>query len=133
VIALMAEQKAIRGLGGTMRLGSFPCALEPGSLAREAYASAQADERHRHRYEFNNAYRELFESKGMAFSGQSPDGALVEIAELKGHPWYLGCQFHPEFQSGPMNPHPLFVGFVRAARDRMARAKAAAAELAANG
>jgi CTP synthase len=118
IIALMAEQKAIRGLGGTMRLGSFPCALTPGSLAREAYGADQVLERHRHRYEFNNRYRALFEEKGMTFSGQSPDGGLVEIAEIRDHPWFLGCQFHPEFQSGPMSPHPLFLSFVGASKKR---------------
>ncbi len=102
--------------GGTMRLGSYPCTLQEGTRAAEAYGCRDIHERHRHRFEFNNAYRELLAERGMVFSGVSPDGALVEIVELPDHPWFLGCQFHPEFKSGPMHAHPLFREFIRAAR-----------------
>jgi CTP synthase len=101
--------------GATMRLGSYPCRLTAGSLAHRAYEAEDISERHRHRYEFNNAYLKRFEEKGLVFSGMSPTGDLVEIVELRGHPWYLGCQFHPEFKSRPMNAHPLFREFIRAA------------------
>ena len=101
--------------GGTMRLGAYPCTLEPGTLAHDAYRRDTVNERHRHRYEFNNAYRERLAEKGMRFSGLSPDGSLVEIVEIADHPWFLGCQFHPEFTSRPMRPHPLFSDFIRAA------------------
>ncbi|MEJ7556437.1 MAG: CTP synthase [Aquificaceae bacterium] len=114
VIDIMEEQKNIRHLGGTMRLGSYPCKLVEGTRAREIYGQEVVYERHRHRYEFNNRYRELFESAGMVFSGLSPDGKLVEIIELRDHPWYIGCQFHPEFKSKPHRPHPLFVSFISA-------------------
>jgi CTP synthase len=100
--------------GGTMRLGAYPCRLRKGSLAEAAYKSLEISERHRHRYEFNNAYRKEFEEKGMVIAGTSPDGELVEIIEIKNHPWFLGCQFHPEFKSRPMKPHPLFAEFIRA-------------------
>lgn len=101
--------------GGTMRLGSYPCELAAGSFAHKAYAKDHIDERHRHRYEFNMAYRDRLEKAGMVFSGVSPDGELAEIVEIKDHPWFLGCQFHPEFKSNPMKPHPLFRGFIKAA------------------
>ena len=104
--------------GGTMRLGAYPCALEPETLAHAAYGKAEVSERHRHRYEFNNAYRERLAENGMRFSGLSPDGTLVEIVELEDHPWFLGCQFHPEFKSRPMRPHPLFSDFIRASNMR---------------
>jgi CTP synthase len=117
VIDLMLEQRAISDLGGTMRLGLYPCVLQPGTKAAEAYGVPQVDERHRHRFELNNAYREQFEKAGMVFSGMSPDGKLVEIAELKDHPYMVASQFHPEFLSRPNRPHPLFVGFMKAARD----------------
>lgn len=100
--------------GGTMRLGIYPCRLEDGSLAYEAYGKKLIYERHRHRYEFNNAYLDILGKEGLAFSGVSPDKGLVEIVELKDHPWFLGCQFHPEFRSKPMEPHPLFREFIRA-------------------
>ena len=100
--------------GATMRLGAYPCRIEKGTVAFEAYAVEDISERHRHRYEFNNVYKEKLEEKGLVFSGASPDGELVEIIELKDHPWFLGCQFHPEFKSKPMAPHPLFREFVRA-------------------
>lgn len=107
--------------GGTMRLGSYPCVIAENSAAYSAYGCTQVRERHRHRYEFNNAYLELFRDKGMIFSGLSPDGSLVEMVELADHPWFLGCQFHPEFRSSPMNAHPLFRDFIRAAKEKKAR------------
>ena len=114
----MTSQREVTRKGGTMRLGSYPCALRDGSLARKTYKRGKIAERHRHRYEFNNAYRERLEKAGLVLSGVSPDGSLVEIVELEDHPWFLGCQFHPEFQSRPMECHPLFKGFVRAALQR---------------
>jgi CTP synthase len=101
--------------GGTMRLGAYPCVLKQESLAGRAYAQTQIMERHRHRYEFNNDYREKLSAAGLALTGTSPNGELVEIIEIKDHPWFLGCQFHPEFKSGPMDPHPLFRDYIRAA------------------
>jgi CTP synthase len=115
VIHLMAEQKAIDSKGGTMRLGSYPCILQNETLTAKLYGREKISERHRHRYEFNNSYRAEFIAKGMVLSGMSPDGNLVEIVEFKGHPWFLGCQFHPEFTSRPMASHPLFRGFIEAA------------------
>ena len=109
--------------GGTMRLGSYPCRLEEGSLALEAYNKKLINERHRHRYEFNNSYMDTLGKTGMTFSGVSPDKGLVEIVELKSHPWFLGCQFHPEFKSKPMDPHPLFREFIKASLQRGKRAK----------
>jgi len=100
--------------GGTMRLGAYPCVIKKDSLAYKAYGMLDISERHRHRYEFNNAFKERLEEKGLVISGTSPDGTLVEMVEIKGHPWFLGCQFHPEFKSRPMNPHPLFREFIRA-------------------
>ncbi|MCX5893730.1 MAG: CTP synthase [Deltaproteobacteria bacterium] len=101
--------------GGTMRPGAYPCVLKEESLAGRAYAQTQIMERHRHRYEFNNAYREKLSAAGLELTGTSPNGELVEIIEIKDHPWFLGCQFHPEFKSGPMDPHPLFRDYIRAA------------------
>jgi len=118
VIALMGDQAAVRERGGTMRLGAWPCALAPDSLARAAYGSDLIRERHRHRYEFNNQYRKLFEDGGIVPTGLSPDRALVEIIELPGHPWFLAVQFHPEFKSKPTKAHPLFRDFVAAALRR---------------
>jgi CTP synthase len=115
VIHLMETQKAIDSKGGTMRLGAYPCILQEDSLAVKLYGRKKILERHRHRYEFNNEYIEPFTEKGMLLSGRSPDGKLVEIIELKDHPWFLGCQFHPEFRSRPMDGHPLFKGFIKAA------------------
>ena len=112
VIDLMPDQMQLKDMGGTMRLGLYPCQLEAGSMAADAYQEQQVDERHRHRFEFKNAYREVLEEAGMVFSGLSPDGRLVEIAELKDHPFMLGTQFHPEFLSRPTRPHPLFVSFL---------------------
>jgi CTP synthase len=101
--------------GGTMRLGAYPCVLTGGSVAFKAYGQKEISERHRHRYEFNNAYKERLEDAGLVISGASPDGELIEIIEILDHPWFLGCQFHPEFKSRPMNPHPLFASFIKAA------------------
>jgi len=112
-----------------MRLGSYPCVLEPGSLAARAYAQPIVLERHRHRFEFNNAYRDLLQSHGMRFTGLSPDGRLVEIAEIPDHPFYLGTQYHPEFKSRPNRPHPLFSAFIDAAL-AFARANGRALETA---
>jgi len=118
VIALMDEQREIVQKGGSMRLGSFPCVLDENSLTRRVYNTTRINERHRHRYEFNNSYRELLASKGMVFGGLSPDGKLVEAVELQGHPWFIGVQFHPEFKSRPFDCHPLFAGFIQAAIKR---------------
>ena len=118
VIDLMLEQRSITDMGGTMRLGLYPCVLQPGTKAAAAYHEKKVEERHRHRWELNNTYREEFEKAGMVFSGISPDGMLVEIAELKDHPYMIGSQFHPEFLSRPMRPHPLFVGLLKAAKER---------------
>jgi len=114
VIDLLPEQRDVADKGGTMRLGSYPCVLEPGSLAARAYGQPIVLERHRHRYEFNNAYRELLAQHGMRFSGLSPDSRLVEIVEMPDHPFFLGTQFHPEFKSRPNRPHPLFASFIEA-------------------
>ena len=114
IIDLMPEQKDVVDLGGTLRLGSFPCVIKEGTKARELYQVSEVDERHRHRFEFNNAYKEQLEEAGMVFSGTSPDGRLVEMIELKDHPYYVGVQFHPEFQSRPTRPHPLFSGLIKA-------------------
>jgi CTP synthase len=115
VIHLMEEQKGIQNKGATMRLGSFPCTLKKNSLARRIYKKDLIQERHRHRYEFNNSYRELFEKSKMVLSGICEDRDLVEIVELPEHPFFIGVQFHPEFQSRPLNPHPLFKDFIQAA------------------
>ena len=111
----LRELKGIEDLGGNMRLGSWPCKLEPNSLATKAYGSPQIHERHRHRYEFNRDYEEVITSHGMRVTGETPDAMYVEICELPDHPWYLGCQFHPEFKSKPLESHPLFSSFVGAA------------------
>lgn len=115
IIHLMDDQKSVTSKGGTMRLGAYPCRVEEGTKAAAAYGRSQISERHRHRFEFNNEYRSRFEAKSIVFSGVSPDNKLVEIMELRDHPWFVGCQFHPELKSSPMNPHPLFRDFVRAA------------------
>jgi len=118
VICLLDEQKEITHKGGTMRLGAQPAELEPGSLAADCYQTEEISERHRHRFEFNNVYRQQFAAHGMLFSGFSPDGSLVEIVEIPDHPWFLSVQFHPEFKSKPTTAHPLFAGFLRAAVER---------------
>ncbi len=115
VVHLMEHQKQVTRKGGSMRLGAYPCVLSKGSLAAQAYGADEISERHRHRYEFNNAFRPALEAKGMRFSGLSPDGQLVEVVELPDHPWFVGCQFHPEFKSRPYAPHPLFSSFIQAA------------------
>jgi CTP synthase len=115
VIDLMNDQLAVQDKGGTMRLGSYDCVLAPGSRSAQLYGSDLIAERHRHRFEFNNDYRQALESAGLRLSGMSPDKRLVEIIELDEHPYFVGCQFHPEFKSRPMAPHPLFAGFVSAA------------------
>ena len=115
VVALMEGQKGMTRKGGTMRLGSYPCTLKEGTLAHQTYGTSDIDERHRHRFEVNNAHRARLSEAGLRFSGTSPDENLVEIVELEDHPWFLGCQFHPEFKSKPFAPHPLFAGFVKAA------------------
>ncbi|MBM4079912.1 MAG: CTP synthase [Planctomycetes bacterium] len=115
VISLLEEQQKVTRIGGTMRLGAYPCQLQPGSVAHRAYGQLEVRERHRHRYEFNNAYRDRLTAKGMVLSGLSPSGELVEIVELRDHPWFVGVQFHPEFKSKPTRPHPLFKAFIEAA------------------
>jgi CTP synthase len=112
---LLDAQKAVTEKGGTMRLGAQPARLESGSLAATCYGKTEISERHRHRYEFNNRYRDQFTANGMLFSGKSPDGLLVEIVELPQHPWFLAVQYHPEFKSKPTAPQPLFAGFIGAA------------------
>jgi CTP synthase len=114
VIHLMEEQKRVMNLGGTMRLGAFPCELKKNSIVRKSYGKDSISERHRHRFEFNNDYREQFEKAGMSLSGLSPNGLLVEIVELEDHPWFIAVQFHPEFKSRPIDPHPLFRDFIGA-------------------
>jgi CTP synthase len=114
IIDLMPNQRDITDMGGTMRLGLYPCELQKGTIAADAYQQPLVEERHRHRFELNNSYRDLLENGGMVFSGISPDGRLVEIAEVKGHPFMLGTQFHPEFLSRPNRPHPLFRAFLQA-------------------
>jgi CTP synthase len=117
VIDLLPEQQAVKDMGGTMRLGIYPCQLVEGSRAAAAYGQELVEERHRHRYEFNNDYRDILTAAGMAYSGLSPDERLVEICELTDHPWMLGCQFHPEFSSRPGRPNPLFRDFIGAAKE----------------
>jgi len=118
VIDLMTDQEHVEELGGTMRLGSWPCALAKGSLARKIYGADLIYERHRHRYEVNNEYREALQKAGMVLSGISPNDKLVEIAELPGHPFMIGVQFHPEFKSQPLSPHPIFAAFIKAAKEK---------------
>jgi CTP synthase len=118
VICLLDEQRNITDKGGTMRLGAQPTRLQPGSRAWECYGVPDIAERHRHRYEVNNAYRQQFEAHGLKITGTSPDGALMEIVELPEHPWFVAVQFHPEFKSQPTAPHPLFAGFIEAAIQR---------------
>ena len=118
VIDLMPEQRDVEDLGGTMRLGLYPCKITEGTLAQKIYGSDLIYERHRHRYEFNNFYRNEITQNGMVISGQSPDEKLVEMVELPDHPWYLGVQFHPEFKSRPNHAHPLFASFIKAALEK---------------
>jgi CTP synthase len=132
VIYKLRELRGVEELGGTMRLGAWPCKLESGSLAYEAYGQAEINERHRHRYEFNREYEEPLTAAGLKITGTTPDGTYVEIVEIAGHPYFLGCQFHPEFKSKPLEPHPLFVSFLKAAyehsRDRQQTRHAAEVE-----
>ncbi len=125
VIDLMEDQKRITAMGGTMRLGSYPCAVEPDSVAGRAYGATTVHERHRHRYEYNNAYRENLIAAGLQVTGVYEAADLVEIVELSGHPWFVGVQFHPEYQSKPIEPHPLFASFIAAAVTRAAERSAA--------
>ena len=114
IISLMEEQEGIEDMGGTMRLGSYPCILKEGSVAAKVYGKTEISERHRHRYEFNNSYREEFEKAGMDIVGVSPNGKYVETIEIKDHPYFVACQYHPEFKSRPNRPHPLFTGWIKA-------------------
>jgi CTP synthase len=126
VIYKLRELKGVDELGGTMRLGAYPCLLSEGSFARQAYGTSPISERHRHRYEFNREYESVLTQGGLRLTGQTPDGVYVEICELADHPWFLGCQFHPEFKSKPLEPHPLFSAFIGAAhKNRVARRHAA--------
>jgi CTP synthase len=117
VIYKLRELRGVEELGGTMRLGAWPCKLEPGSLAHHAYGQGEISERHRHRYEFNREYESMLTAAGLRISGATPDGTYVEIVEIAGHPFFLGCQFHPEFKSKPLEPHPLFQAFIKASYD----------------
>jgi len=130
VIHLMADQEGVTELGGTMRLGAYPCILQEGSRSLMAYGTREISERHRHRYELNNSYREMLTGHGLLLAGLSPDGRLVEIIEAPDHPWFVGVQFHPELKSRPLNPHPLFRDFVKAAVDYRERAGGSRAERA---
>ena len=114
IISLMEEQKGLEDMGGTMRLGSYPCVLAEDSVAAKVYGKTSVDERHRHRYEFNNTYKAEFEKHGMDIVGLSPDGNYVEVVEIKKHPYFVACQYHPEFKSRPNRPHPLFTGWIKA-------------------
>jgi len=124
VISLMANQREVKEMGGTMRLGAYAAKLRAGSKAAQAYGTTEISERHRHRWEVNNAYRDVLAENGLRLSGQSPDGGLVEMIEIPDHLWFVGCQFHPELKSRPMRPHPLFAAFIRAAVERSATASA---------
>jgi CTP synthase len=117
VISLMDSQRKVEDMGGTMRLGAYPCRLRPGSRAAQIYGRQDVSERHRHRYEVNNSYRDILAEYGLRCTGLSPDGSLVELVELPEHPWFIGCQFHPELKSRPMQPHPLFASFISAAAE----------------
>jgi CTP synthase len=129
VIYKLRELKGVDELGGTMRLGAYPCRLADGSLAQQAYGATDISERHRHRYEFNREFEQVLTQHGLRLTGQTPDGVYVEICEVPDHPWYLGCQFHPEFKSKPLEPHPLFTSFLGAAlQHRASKHKAAAPE-----
>jgi CTP synthase len=127
VIYKLRELLGVDEMGGTMRLGSWPCKIEPGSLAERAYGALEISERHRHRYEFNRDYEQKLVDAGLRITGHTPDGTYVEIVEAPDHPWFLACQFHPEFKSKPLNPHPLFSAFVGAAEHhRIARGRISA-------
>ena len=130
VISLMNSQRDVENLGGTMRLGAYPCRLRPGSRVAQIYGADQVSERHRHRYEVNNSYRDLLAEYGLRCTGLSPDGSLVEMVELPEHPWFVGCQFHPELRSRPTRPHPLFASFIKASLEHRQRAARPAPALA---
>ena len=131
VISLMPSQREVSNMGGTMRLGAYTAKLRPGSKVAQAYGANEISERHRHRWEVSNAFRDVLAEYGLRLSGQSPDGGLVETIELPDHPWFIGCQFHPELKSRPTRPHPLFVAFIGAAlKRRRGGAPAEAKELA---
>jgi len=115
VIYKLRELRGVDELGGTMRLGAWTAQLKPGSFAQQAYGQLEISERHRHRYEFNREYEDVLVAHGLDIAGATPDSTYVEIVEIRDHPWFLGCQFHPEFKSRPLEPHPLFVAFIRAA------------------
>ena len=123
VIYKLRDLLGVDDLGGTMRLGSYACELTPSSLAQRVYGATLIHERHRHRYEFNCLYERTLNEHGLKISGRSPDGKFVEIAEMPGHPWYVAVQFHPEFKSKPLRPHPLFAGFVEASHQRRLAAR----------
>ena len=116
IIHIMEEQKSVTKKGGTMRLGAYPCVIKENTLAYKVYNTKEISERHRHRYEYNNEYKKILEENGLICSGTSPDGKLVEIVELKDHPYFIAGQFHPEFQSRPDRPAPLFVGLIKNAK-----------------
>jgi CTP synthase len=121
VVDLMPDQRGVTDKGATMRLGAYPCVLKAGSRAADAYGTTEISERHRHRWEINNNYRDALERHGMVLSGLSPDGRLVEMIELPQHPYFVACQFHPEFKSRPSNPHPLFARFIRASLEHQSQ------------
>jgi CTP synthase len=120
VIFKLRELTGVDEMGGTMRLGAYPCLLEEGSVAQRAYGALEISERHRHRYEFNREYEQVLAEHGLRLTGRTPDGVYVEICEIRDHPWFLGCQFHPEFRSRPLEPHPLFRAFIGAAVEQRA-------------
>jgi CTP synthase len=121
VIFKLRDLLGVENLGGTMRLGEYPCQMRPGSLAEMIYGADLISERHRHRYEFNPAFEDRLAENGFLFSGKSPDGKFIEMIELADHPWFLGCQFHPELKSKPLAPHPLFASFIQAAYNQRLR------------
>jgi hypothetical protein len=128
VIYKLRDLLGVEAMGGTMRLGAYPCRLKEGTLARSIYGVPEIQERHRHRYEVNQKYLQRLQEAGLVVSGLSPDGKFVEMVELPGHPWFLGCQFHPEYQSKPTEPHPLFVSYIGAALEEKRRRQRAAGE-----
>jgi CTP synthase len=128
VISLLEEQRGVMNMGASMRLGTWPTKIVKGTLAEKIYGSTEVMERHRHRYEFNMKYRDQMKEKGFIISGTSPDGTLAELIELRDHPYFIGCQYHPEFQSKPNKPHPLFKGFVQACLARANRGQPAGAD-----
>ncbi|HKR33080.1 MAG TPA: gamma-glutamyl-gamma-aminobutyrate hydrolase family protein, partial [Terriglobales bacterium] len=129
IIYKLRELKGIDELGGTMRLGAWECKLEPGSLAARAYGKTEISERHRHRYEFNREYEALLTGAGLRITGSTPDGTYVEIIEIPDHPYFLGCQFHPEFKSKPLEPHPLFREFIKASYENGGKRRAQEVEV----